>query len=133
MLSPRLRRTNRSVRVAAAVLAVVAALVQTAWARAAVCAAATEAHVACKCCEERAAAPQPVIAADCCAVEETPLTSSQAPVPGAAPAAVSLVPPVMVAAAAVAPPPTWQWLEAAAVEVRAAGPPLWLRTRSLRL
>jgi hypothetical protein len=130
MTAPRLRQTTR---VAALVLALVAAVVQSASARAAVCGAATEAHVACKCCQERAAAPQPVIAGDCCAVEETAVTSSPAPVPVTAPPSLTLVPPALVAVVAVAPRTPWECPAAADVEVRAAGPPLWLRTRSLRL
>lgn len=128
------RPLRRPARAAIAVLALVLAFVQTAWAGAAVCTAAEDAHAACNCCKERHAAPEPVIAADCCAVEETAAHESDAPVPGATPRLLVADAPGR-AAADVAPVAAPAVVRGAPsdVEVRAAGPPLWLRTRSLRL
>lgn len=114
-------------------LALVLAFVQTAWASPAACGPRDEPHEACKCCEERLTAPRPIIAADCCAIEESPAHTSTVPTPAPSPRPLVLALPALtetpVAVAAVA----WNAADPADIEVRAAGPPLWLRTRSLRL
>ncbi|HUQ04651.1 MAG TPA: hypothetical protein VM261_19255 [Kofleriaceae bacterium] len=120
-------------RVAVLALALIVVVAQVAWARGAVCVASVGAHEACKCCEERAKAPAPVIAGDCCAVEESPpgaaVRDAVAVVPAAAAALAVLPAAVLVPAARPAVVPE----TLAEVEARCAGPPLWLRLRSLRL
>lgn len=116
-------------------LAFVVLAAQVAWARGAVCGVAAGTHRACKCCEERATSPAPVpmIAGDCCAVEESPRSVGGGgavavmPAPGATVAVLPAAVTVPVVGAAMT-------REAATeVEARCAGPPLWLRLRTLRL
>lgn len=126
-------RPRRIVRAGVLALAFVVLAAQVAWARGAVCVATVTAHEACKCCEERAKAPAPVIAGDCCAVEESPRGAS-------ARGAVAVMPPVASAVAVLPPAVSVPMARGAVVretiaevEARCAGPPLWLRLRSLRL
>lgn len=117
-------------RVAIVALALLVAVVQTAWARAA-CGELGATAAACPCCTERA--PGPVLAADCCAVEDAPAPPVQLPAASVLPAplVVLVAPPVV--ATIVRAPAVAATAVAAAVEVRLTGPPLWLRTLSLRL
>lgn len=125
-------RHRRFVRTAVLAIALVMLAAQVAWARAAVCGSALEAHAACKCCEERERTPGPAIAAECCAVEESTHTAAApravAAIPS--PALVATLPPVVIVDAPVGAPAAGV---RAAIEARCAGPPLWLRLRSLRL
>lgn len=126
-------RPRRVVRAAVVALALVLLAAQVAWARGAVCVAASGAHAACKCCEERALEVDPIIAADCCAVEEAPRT---AVTPGAAavvPAGTMMAASVPLALVVGEPGGVPVRCQAATIDVRCAGPPLWLRLRSLRL
>jgi hypothetical protein len=126
-------RHRRLTRVALLALAFVVLAAQVVWARATVCGTARELHAACACCEERARAPEPVIAADCCAVEESagamvaPGVVAVLPVPALA---VATLPPMVVVDD---PGGVVANGECAKVEARCAGPPLWLRLRTLRL
>ncbi len=88
-------------------------------------------RAACRCCPRHEAAPQPSITARCCTID--------APAPGARPAppAVIAAMPMVVAPSAViaVAPPVRARVAAPAplIEVRAIGPPAWLRHGALRL
>ena len=123
----RLGRVPHLVLAAATLVAVL--LGQRGWAIASV--GPLRERAACRCCPRHDAAPEPSIAARCCAID--------APAAGARPA-----PPAVIAAmpAAVAPtavvavaPPARALVVAPAplIEVRAIGPPPWLRHCALRL
>lgn len=126
-------RPRRVVRAAVMALALVVLVAQVAWARGAVCVTALGAHAACKCCEERARETEPIIAADCCAVEEAPRSAT-------AGGATAVTPPGSMVVATMPPAVVVRERERVAVrseavevEARCAGPPLWLRLRTLRL
>ncbi len=126
-------RPRRIVRVAVLALALVVVVAQVAWARGAICVASVGAHEACKCCEERAQSPTPVIAGDCCAVEESPRGAGVRGAVAVVPAAAAMA--AVLPAAVVVPAARGAVVRdaVAEVEARCAGPPLWLRLRSLRL
>jgi hypothetical protein len=126
-------RPRRVVRAAVMALALVVLVAQVAWARGAVCVAALGAHAACKCCEERARAVAPIIAADCCAVEDAPSTAAARGAVAVAPVSASVVAALPPAVAVEHPERVSVRRRAVEVEARCAGPPLWLRLRSLRL
>ncbi|HVK75181.1 MAG TPA: hypothetical protein VM734_17750 [Kofleriaceae bacterium] len=129
---PRLfARLARSAALLGLVLIVLGA--QVAWAQAAMCPDTGRFHPSCKCCAARDdGGGVDRLSADCCAVDEAPA----APVGSGEPAALPPMPALDRPPVVAAPPVLARVVRAEAVvtvEARAAGPPLWLWTRSLRL
>lgn len=102
---------------------------QRGWAIASV--GPVRARAACRCCPRHEAAVEPSLAPRCCAID-APASAA----PAAPPAVIAAMPAAVVPPAVIAVAPRARALvlaPAPLIEVRAIGPPAWLRHGALRL